>query len=186
MENTLFTGDVPAETRVSSGFPIATFDFRRVSQKKCKRSVSETGKPRNLLDLNKGIVHAPMDNTIRGVRCWTETLISGKKQPEVYGLRYWLVVTGTWLDYLSIYIGNVIITIDFHIFQSGRYTTNQQYNVCYQTWIGAGTSRTQVQAGVAGRFPQFSQPEQVFSHECPLSITPCDGIIFQGKKRLDK
>ena len=42
---------------------------------------------------------------------------------------------GTWLDYIFpyiyIYIGNFIIPTDFHIFQRGRYTTNQYwfYNV---------------------------------------------------------
>ena len=30
MENTLFIGDFPIETPISSGFPIATFDYRRV------------------------------------------------------------------------------------------------------------------------------------------------------------
>ena len=39
----------------------------------------------------------------------------------------WLVVWN--IDFTCPYIGNVIISIDFHIFQSGRYTTNQlQYN----------------------------------------------------------
>ena len=38
---------------------------------------------------------------------------------------YWLVVTGTWMDYDFPYIGNVMIPTDFHIFQRGRYTTNQ-------------------------------------------------------------
>ena len=48
--------------------------------------------------------------------------------------RDWLVVTGTWLLYLFMfsiyYIGIVIIPIDEvwrnHIFQRGRYTTNQE------------------------------------------------------------
>ena len=31
MESTLFIGDFPIETTISSGFPIATFDYRRVS-----------------------------------------------------------------------------------------------------------------------------------------------------------
>jgi hypothetical protein len=30
MENTLFIGDFPIETLISSGFPIATFDYRRI------------------------------------------------------------------------------------------------------------------------------------------------------------
>ena len=32
MEKTLFIGDVPIETPISSGFPIATFDYRRVTK----------------------------------------------------------------------------------------------------------------------------------------------------------
>ena len=31
LENTLFTGDFPIEALISSGCPIATFDYRRVS-----------------------------------------------------------------------------------------------------------------------------------------------------------
>ena len=39
----------------------------------------------------------------------------------------WLVVTGTWLWFFMIfpYMGNFIIPIDVHIFERGRYTTNQ-------------------------------------------------------------
>jgi hypothetical protein len=39
--------------------------------------------------------------------------------------RNWLVVTGTWLLWLSIQLGIIIIPIDFHIFQRDRSTTNQ-------------------------------------------------------------
>ena len=39
---------------------------------------------------------------------------------------YWLVV---WNILFFPYIGNVIIPTDFHIFQRGRYTTNQIYMV---------------------------------------------------------
>ena len=39
---------------------------------------------------------------------------------------HWLVVTGTWLLF-SINIGNVIIPADFHSFQGGGPTSNQNY-----------------------------------------------------------
>ena len=40
---------------------------------------------------------------------------------------------GTFFIFLYIdYIGNVIIPTDFHIFQRGRYTTNQWYSLAYQ------------------------------------------------------
>ena len=37
--------------------------------------------------------------------------------------------------YFSIYIGNVIIPTDFHIFQRGRYTTNQLYIYIYGSYL---------------------------------------------------
>ena len=42
---------------------------------------------------------------------------------RVRGIFSWLVVTGTVFNFP--YIGNVIIPIDFQIFQRGRYPTNQ-------------------------------------------------------------
>ena len=38
---------------------------------------------------------------------------------------------GTWLDYFSIILGNVIIPIDFHIFQRGGPTTNQPSSLAF-------------------------------------------------------
>ena len=69
---------------------------------------------------------------------WSSMVAVGRQRPrcESYGVIFWLVVTGTlehgWIMTFHIYIGNgIIIPTDFHIFQRGRYTTNQYwfYNV---------------------------------------------------------
>ena len=44
-----------------------------------------------------------------------------------YQFSSWLVVWNSF--YFSIYIGNVIIPTEFHIFQRGRSTTNQHLNI---------------------------------------------------------
>ena len=51
-----------------------------------------------------------------------------EKNISEYGLHrsiLWLVVTGTMAFMTFHSLGNVIIPIDEHIFQRGRYTTNQ-------------------------------------------------------------
>ena len=47
-------------------------------------------------------------------------------------LRYWLVVWN--MNFIFPYIGSVIIPFDFHIFQRGRYTTNQDTYPPYHQW----------------------------------------------------
>jgi hypothetical protein len=62
MENALFIGEFPIETPISSGFPLATFDYRRVS--------SEIVEPS----------HRP--NAVQQRSSWTEPMLPQRARAE--------------------------------------------------------------------------------------------------------